>query len=467
MSYGLIRLILMIGAVVLLAAACQKDNAAQSGSGKGATSGDTTWEEQSKRLSKDSEYPILWSSRAYQDIHDSARQAWWLVETSYFVVDQKYEEAAKLIHSKDPEERRKGADMRKATGEEMERSIFGVNDEVERLFLDAIAAQPDNPLNHAVYALYLKPRKRYQGETYVNTRSEALEQVEKAIALWPDDASFYMLKAYIISGSDRCHDWYRTISRPPEEAPQLLEELREAYTNAALYYPDNGYINYARAMDVLVYTPPQQHQSIREELMREIRSGNAKPVSIFYHGPPVAPFAIEPKEPRLYGTEKEPVWTDQWHNFGHIDYVTVDAIVNLCGAGLTYPEDKDDIQELMYFLYRLGGTRPYDRSCFGLLPKLLVPVQFAEDSTEERIKLQAVLTFMNTQYRDAAVELAKKKFEIKSTEFDAVGISAIETSHTGRDNIKTILQPRFGATLKKAEEELGMKFKLPTNKEAW
>jgi hypothetical protein len=460
-----LTIIFVCGALLFLLVGCREKG--QSGQATGPKGGDTKWDEQKNKLSTDSEYPILWASRDYSDIHPSAQKAWWLTETAYYMVKGKYIESTKLLHSDDPAEREKGAAMRKASGEEMDTSIFAVNDEVERLFLDAIAQEPDNPLNHATYALYLKPRKRYAAGTYVNTREEALQQVEKAIELWPDDAGFYMLKAYIISGSDRAHDWFRMISRPPEDAPQMLDELREAYTKAAQYYPDNAYINYSRAVDIFVYTAPDQRATVRDEILREIRDGNSKPLSIFYHGPPVQPFAVEPKEPKLFGTEKEPVYIDQWRNFGRYDYDSIDGIIELCMTGLKYPEDRETIQELMYFLYRLGTTRPFDRSFFGLQPKILITLSRAEDNAEERIKLQAVMNFINTQYREAATELVKKGYEIKSTEFDAIGISNLESSESGQDNLKKILQPRQAASLKKAEEELGMQFVLPSNPEAW
>ena len=107
------------------------------------------------------------------------------------MIKQKYVDANKLMASSDPKEKEKGSKLKSTLTPEIERNIFGVNDKIDQLFKDAIAAQPDNPLNIATYAYYLKARKRFHKDGSTNdTEQEAMELMDQAIALWPDESSF-------------------------------------------------------------------------------------------------------------------------------------------------------------------------------------------------------------------------------------------------------------------------------------
>ena len=77
---------------------------------------------------------------------------------------------------------------------------------------------------------------------------------------------------------------------------------------------------------------------------------------------------------------------------------------------MRWPQDKEDAGALMYMLWQIGRTLPYDRSLFSLQLKVLIAMQSTvEAGTGDALKLAEAARFLNEQYRDAANEMYKVK----------------------------------------------------------
>lgn len=417
----------------------------------------------------ETQYPIPLSERPYNDIHQSAKDAWFLVETAYYVVKDKYVQAAQMLKSEDAAERKRGSDLRAAVSQEIEDSIFLVNPSVEQLFIDAMQAEPENPLNIASYAYYLKPRKReVSEETFVDTEPDALAMMDEAIKLWPDEASFYLLKVHIMTQAHKCHDWLRSQMAQDIVITQRLPEIRELLTKAKKYYPDNAYINYYHAMLAARYNGEGGYHSVHDEVMREIRDGNRKAESFFFYPPPLPPFPSQIRNVELVGTEKEAKYVDQWNFFGHYDPSAISMIINGSTAELNWPEDKEDVAALMLFLYKIGKTLPFDRTMISLQLRILNPLlEEQEPGSEEALKLAEAIRYLNEQYRDIGQKLYQKGYIEDPTMIDVRGINSIETTGTHLMALREAVQGPQASFLLKAGEILDLEFPLPADPKLW
>lgn len=415
------------------------------------------------------QYPIPLENRPYHDINESAKEAWFLVENGYWMVKEKYNQAELLLKSDNPAERKKGSDMRQAAAAEIQSSIFEVNPKIEQLFIQAEQAEPDNPLNIATFAYYLKPRKReVKKDTYVDTEPEALKLMDQAIKLWPDESSFYLLKVHIMTQANKCDDWLRSQMAESVAISDSLPEIRDLLSKAEKYYPDNHYINYYHAQLVARYCGEGNYDSVRGEVMREIRAGNRKRDGFFFYPPPLPPYPRQIRNVELVGTETKAKYVDQWNFFGHYDPAAISTIINNAADELNWPEDKEDVGELMYFLYQVGRTRPFDRTMFSLQLKLLDAMQKKQESgSPEALKLAEAIRYLNEQYRSTAQILYNKGLFTDPTLIDVRGINQLETTGSHAAVLRETIQGPEASFLKRAGEILGLDFPLPDDPSLW
>lgn len=445
-SIGLLGLAL----VLLLAAGC--NGSGSQGKKEKLSTSNTELLTESKVSKK---YPIAFADRPYKKVHPSVEKAWLLVETAYFVVKEKY--------------RKSSGAQRTEVEKEIEKSIFVVNDTVEALFKEAIAAEPENPLNHAAYAVYLKPRKRVVADGgFNNTFNQALEEMDAAIKIWPDEWTFYMDKVWIRTWPHFCDDWVRAGAMEELAIAQQMPLMEDELAKAEQYYPDNALINYYRAMILVHYYDPSKLAEVREKVMREIKAGNRKPDNLFFFPPPLLAYTDNASVPVLHGTETEPKYVDQWLQFGSWDFNAAHGLFEGMLPLLSWPEDKEDITQLMYCAYALGRTKPYDRSFFTWQQRILdhCMKQLPADSAE-RVKLAQAAAYLAEIYSDQAQKLLTKKLIKDETKLDVGGISFVENGASRRNNLQDHLQGPQAAYLKRFGEIFGIKFPLPEDPKDW
>jgi hypothetical protein len=453
---------------ILLAGGC-REKPAQTVKTPDAKAGATTTTaaDQSRDGQK---YPIALSLRPYQDVHGDIKKAWFLVETSYYVVSSKWAEADKLLKSGNAAEVKRGGDLKQQLTTELERSIFGTNDKVEALFKQAIAAEPENPLNMASYAFYLRARKRMMpnSDSFNNTEGEALEWMDKAIAKWPDEWSFYMMKAFILNEPLFCYEWFRASAMEELAIEKRLPMIRELCTKAEQYYPQNSFINYYKMMVIVKFSDPAKFSEYQDELMREIRAGNAKSESVFFFFPPLCPEMNYALKPVLRADLPDAQYIDQWTQSGHLDMNLIAQITIDLSKDYTWPKDKDNLQTLMMFLYKIGRTEPRDRSVFSLQSQLMQPIAAKlEPGSPDALKFAEVNRFLNDQYHDIAQLFFDRGYIKDRTKIDVIGVAETEKTTTRQPGVYTECQGRQAAYLKRAGEILGLKFDLPEDPDKW
>jgi len=449
--------------VVALSACPAQDNSASSNSGPSVTMKSAANETQPK-------YPIPRSERPYQDIHKGAKDAWSLVETTYFVVSDKYQRATKMLHSENASEREEGSLLRQEEGMEVENKIFTIHEEVEQGFLDAIEAEPDNPLNYATYAYFLKARKRQlpDGSGSVETEAEALRMIDKAIELWPDESSFYMVKVHILIEANRCHEWFRGSAGEEYVLYDRLPQLKELFANAEKYYPDNHWINYYYAIILARLTPPDKWEEVRREILREVRSGNDKEFGFFAFPPPLPPYPFDERKVSLMAASVEAQYVDHWIHFGHYDALGISMLVDGMTKDMTWPEDKEDIGEIMFFLWQVGRTLPFDRTAFGQQMKVLDAAHRKLDAgSAESKQLAQASRLLNESYQSVAQALYKKKLITDPTKVDVRGINELEKLGGRNAPLREAIQGPQAYYLFRCQEILGLEFPLPTNPAFW
>jgi tetratricopeptide (TPR) repeat protein len=403
-------------------------------------------------------------------VHESVKQAWFLVETGYFVVQEKYAEANRLLGSDDPAQQARGDEMKSQVTQEVQQNIFGVNDSIEHLFLDAIEQQPDNPLNHASYAFYLKPRRRFDAAGgFTDCEAEARRQIDKAIELWPDCAAFYMQKIHILTAEQRCHTWFRGNAGEDLALASRVEEVRGLFDKAERYDPNNAYINYANAITLTGLALEGLFPGIRDEVLREIKAGNAKPYGHFMFPPPLDTYPAYQGLVKITGNETSAVYYDHWTFNGRFSNADVQTMLMGLLAPLSWPEDKDTVEELMFMLYQLGRLEPPHRSYFTYQIAVVQTLQTqAPNGSEARLQMASLSRFLTKQYK----ELADYYYEIGLIEspqnVDVNGLTSVEASVERRLAEIERFQKRQGAYLKKAEELVGAEFpNLPDDPEEW
>ena len=406
----------------------------------------------------------------YHDTDQAAKDAWFLVETAYLVVEQKYLDANKLAASANPQEKAKGMQLKDQVSTEIDRNIFGINPKVEALFKKAIDNQPKNPLNHATYAVYLKARKRFtaDGASYKNAEPEAIAEIDKAIALWPEEPTFYLIKISILTDPYFCYTWYRTVAGEELALQARLPDVRKLFDKAEELWPKNSYVNYQRALLVTRLTPPEEFSKVRDEVLDQIRKGNKKPEGAFYFPPPLSPVFEYGQMPRLKAKYKSAIYIDFWTEFGHFEpSVVADMIVKL-QQGMTWPKDKADAGQVMFMLYNLSRVLPKDHSLLSLQLQILQPFsEKAKADSPEQKQLSEVLRFLNDQYISVARELYNEGLLREATKLDVVGVAEMETRFPRNTMIIDLCQGREAAYLKRAGEILGLKFDLPEDPSKW
>jgi hypothetical protein len=415
------------------------------------------------------QYPIPPEDRPYQDINQSAKEAWLLIENGYWMIREKYSQAELLLKSDKESERKRGSEMRQATAAEIDSTIFTVNPKIEQLFIEATQAEPDNPLNIATYAYYLKPRKReIEKDKFVDAEPEALALMDQAIELWPDESSFYLLKVFIMTQANKCHDWLRSQMAENVAIADQLPEIRDLLAKAEQYFPDNHFINYYHAQLVARFTSDEDYPSVHDEILQQIRAGNRKREGFFFYPPPLPPYPRQIKNVKLIGNETEAKYIDQWNFFGHYDPASVSTIINHAADTLNWPQDKQEVGDLMYFLYQMGRTRPFDRTMFSLQLKLLDAMQKKQESgSPERLKLAEAIRYLNEQYRSTAQELFNKGLFTDPTLIDVRGINQLETTGSHAAVLRETIQGPQANFLKRAGEILGLDFPLPDDPSLW
>jgi len=103
---------------------------------------------------------------------------------------------------------------------------------VDGLFQEGIKNQPQNPLNYAAYAIYLKPRKRLEPKGFIDTYDEALANIDKAIKLWPDEPSFYITKIYILTAPHQAHEWMRSGALEDVAIHEHMDQVNDLFKQA-------------------------------------------------------------------------------------------------------------------------------------------------------------------------------------------------------------------------------------------
>ena len=459
-------LLLMCVCAVLALAACPKQPA---GTGSTTSDGASTAGQTSASGIGNDEYPIARTLRPYSDVHASVKQAWFLVETAYVVIRSKYRDANKLLESSNAADKDKGSKLKAAVTEEVQKNIFGVNDKVEQLFKDAIKAEPDNPLNMVSYAYYLKARQRFKADgASIETESEALQLMDDAIKIWPDEANFYLVKVHIMTAPHQCNDWFRARALEDIAISRRLPEIRELLAKAEQYDPTNHYVNYYLALLLAQYTPPTEFATVKDEIMRQIRAGNKKPRGYFFFPPPLRPYYGEAKAIELFDAETEAKYVDHWLLFGHYDPQIIGTMVDGLLPTMKWPQDKQDVGELMFMLYQFGRTKPYDRSMFTLQLKVLDYYLRAQESgSPESLKIAEALRFLNEQYRTVANYFYGAKVIPDATLADLRGLQELEFRRARQMYLKVQIQPAEAAYLKRAGEILGLNFPLPADPQEW
>ncbi len=453
-------------AILVFAAGCPGNKPAQTARPAG-TASDAT---HASSTAVTPEYPIALSARPYKDVQASIKHAWFLVETSYFVIGSQWREAERLLDSGDPAKIKQGQDLKTQLTSDIDRKVFNTNDKVESLFQQAIEAQPDNPLNMASYAFYLRARKRIEAnsDNYKNTENDALELMDKAIALWPDEWSFYMMKASILNEPLFCDQWFRATALEELVLEKRLPMIRECCEQAAKYYPGNAYINYYLALVMNKFTDPAKFGETRDDILRELRAGNAKPEGAYWFFPPLKPIMDYGLKPTLTAGLKEAQYTDHWRQNGHLDTSTAGQMVIQLTENMEWPKDKEDLNTVMEFIYKVGRTKPLDRSLFSLQSQVLLPITVKlKPGSDEALKFREVMSFLNAQYHDTAEILYRHNFLKDRTKMDALGIAEAETQNSREATIVQECQGRQGAFLKRTGELLGMDFHLPRDPAKW
>jgi hypothetical protein len=216
------------------------------------------------------------------------------------------------------------------------------------------------------------------------------------------------------------------------------------------------------------HTDPAKFSDVRDEVLGQIRQGNTKPRGYFFFPPPLRPSYAEATNAVLGTSNTEARYVDQWMLFGHYDPRVVDQVIQQMLPTLTWPKDKQDIGELIYMLYQIGRTQPYDRSLFSLQLKILdYYLQKAEPGSQDSLKLADALRFLNEEYRSVANQMYAVKVIKDPTKTDLLGIQQQEFSHSRQNNLGRMIQGPEGAYIKRAGEILGIKFPLPADPREW
>jgi tetratricopeptide (TPR) repeat protein len=351
---------------------------------------------------------------------------------------------------------------------EIQTNIFFVEDDIEALFKKAIEEEPDNPLNYAAYAYYLKPRKRVVDSGIVDTEPEAVEMVNKAIELWPDESAFYLLKIHILTEPHRAHTWVRTGAMEQLSISERIPAIEELFELAEKYDPQNHYIDYYHALTLAKFALPEETATIAPRILDELREGNRKHFGFFVFPPPLEPYNMQASRQQILSETVDPVYYDQWNLFGFYEYTTMMRLINIMLAHYSWPEDKDPISEVMYFLFNIGRTVPFNRTAFSLQFMLLdmIHKSLAPDSPES-IKISQAIRYLQRLYRGAAQELYARDVITDSTKLNVQGLELVESKYLRYGPLRAAVHKRHANFLWKVQDILEIELPLPEDPSLW
>jgi hypothetical protein len=453
-----VRWFLLASALMSLAG-CTDQQAGSSGAPKSGKPAAT---------SSKSEYPISRSKRNYRKVHENVEQAWFLVETSYFVVSDQLEKADRLIESVNNADVIKGVNLKSEYTKRVQNELFGINASVKQLFEDAIKAEPDNPLNMVAYAVYLKPRRTRPDDPAGEQFDEALAMMDDAIKLWPDEASFYYLKAYMMVSMHMVHNYSRSTFAEDFVVSQMWAEVRDLLAKAEKYDPANAQINYYRAQIVMRTAPPHGSEEAVQEALREIKAGNAKRYAYQYFPPPLDPFYEVASMPTIDVNSDRAVYYDQWHQFGRTDSFDIEKMLYVLGNYLELGKNKQDVAAVMFMLYKLGRVRPYGNAYFHMQQLFLENMQGSSRTTnEDKLLLGRLMFTLSEYYNSACSRLTNELLPIDPKEYGAVGLGKIELGMTRNQRIRQLVQPFHAAYLKEVGKILDVEMPLSSDSNTW
>jgi hypothetical protein len=417
--------------------------------------------------------PMARIDRPYKDVHQDVKRAWFMVESAYLVVGDKYKAAYQGEPAADPNAANKRGSQQKAVNEEIQRNLFGVQPAIMQLFEGAIKAEPDNPLNMVAYAVYLKPRRDYSKPKYAEQEPEALKLMDRAIELWPDEACFYVAKAVMMVSPQRVHEYSRTTPMEEELLAARDAEVRDLLTKAELYDKKNSYINYYKAQLIARFAteragPEGAVEAARAEMLREVKAGNEKKYADFIFPPPLDPYWAGSRELKLLPGSAEAIYYDNWAQFGWYDVNGQQALMMTILDGAQWPRDKEDIGALMWMFYHMGRTAPFERTYFSW-QQLVLTAMRDDPATppEEKAKLSQVLFNLNDLYVQACQRLVGLGIYIDPTQYDARGFQDAELKSARNGRVKDLIQPLHGSFLDTAGHTLGLDFPLDPDPKTW
>ena len=212
--------------------------------------------------------------------------------------------------------------------------------------------------------------------------------------------------------------------------------------------PENGYINYYNASITSKFSEPSAEFPERDEILREIRAGNKKIYVNFFFPPPVPAFADVYWQPILREEIPTAVYIDHWNQFSMHDTQDIANMVTRLSSTMSWPEDKDDIGELMVMLYQLGRTQPYDRSFFSLQLRLLNPFsESVANGSDDALELADILRYLNDQYQTVGNRLYTSGEISDPAKVGAVGIHETELRYAHRRKLADVIQRHHKAFL--------------------
>jgi hypothetical protein len=414
--------------------------------------------------------PVPRMTRKTPDVDQRVRKAWWLTEVSYLVVGDHYKSATEMMKSKDLATVRKGAALKATATEDIQKKLFATNPEVVKLFEKSISDNPENPLNIASYAFYLQPRKSYTPDgNFTEQYEKSLQLMDQAIKLWPDEANFYLDKVALMTAPLKVHEWTRSLSLEEKQIQAQLPEVRKLLEQAEKYDPENHMINYWRAQLVARLTPSDHFDQVRDEVLEQIRTGNTKVVGHFAFPPPCDPFPEEAHFVKIMPEAQDAQLYDGWMNFGYYDQAGQLAIYGGLLPSLHWPKDKQAVADVMFMLYNMGRTKPFDTTYFSWQQKILV-VLMDDPAISQADKAQlAAANFMLTDYyTTTAQQLAAVPLMYDPTKFDVIGLSLFETTTSRQPRQREVVQPLHASYLHEVAPVLGLPpFPLPDDPKHW
>jgi len=247
-----------------------------------------------------------------------------------------------------------------------------------------------------------------------------------------------------------------------------LPEVNKLFGQAEKYDPNNAFLNYWNAQLLFRYTPHDDLSKVWSQIKREIHAGNQKSDNYFIFGAPLAPRQRDGFVPLLTAEQKDPIYVDQWLQFGSYSGQTMELMVQELLKTLTWPKDKYTYVDVMFMLYNLGRTEPYDRSYFSIQQMVLDKIRHDVDpKTDEGRKLASVGRYLDDQFHTQGNAIYNQGLIKDPAQIGLTGINWLEETGSRKTNLRDYLQGPQAAYLQKFGETMGVTFPLPEDKEKW